>query len=164
MNKKILIILVILFGGMAFVFYEFKTKLPKEEEVINNPVAEKALIGDINNVELYVTDYRYNRNIPGYNYTKVELTSDQIEKIKKELVNVDLNQNIQDVVYGKYKLVVDNKTIFFDINNDSALYLEGNKTFRLSNDIKKIVAISNDTCSCCSTSNCKINLCACPTN
>lgn len=161
MNKKFLLILVILFGGMCFFFYEFKTTLPKEEENINESNDKKAMFSNINNIELYATDYQYSKTVPGYSYVKVDLTNEQIENIKKELVNVNLNHKVQDVVYGKYKLIIDDKTIFFDVDTDSALYLEGNQVFRLSNDIKRKFITSTDTCSCCTTSNCKINLCTC---
>lgn len=164
MNKKFILVLVILFGGMAFVFYEFKTNLPKEESDINVSNKEEVLLGKINHLELYMTDYQYDTNISGYNYTKIDLTNEQIKTLKKELANIDLNNKIQDVVYGQYKLVIDDKTIYFDINTDSALYLENNQVFRLSNEIKKQFITNNNTCSCCTTSKCKINLCACPTS
>lgn len=164
MNKRFILVLVILFGGMSFAFYEFKTNFPKEEADINASNKEEDMIGKINHLELYMTDYRYDTNILGYNYTKIDLTNEQIETLKQELANIDLNNKTQDVVYGQYKLVVDDKTIYFDINTDSALYLENNQVFRLSNEIKKQFITTNNTCSCCTTGKCKINLCACPTS
>ena len=160
MNKKALAIFIVLFVGMAIIFYNFKTKLP-QESITSNSNKEQKLIGSVKDITLYVTDYQYDKVKKGYNYTKIELSSEQISNLKDKLSSVDLNQEVSDVVYGKYKLVIDDKTIFFDINTDSALYLEGNQVFKLSNDIKKIVVNSSDTCSCCTTSKCKINLCAC---
>lgn len=161
MNKKALAIFVVLFVGMAIIFYNFKTKLPQEEDITIDSGKEQKLIGPVKNIELYVTDYRYDNVKKGYNYAKLELSAEQINSLKDKISSVDLNYEVQDIVYGKYKLVIDDKTIFFDINTDSALYLEGNQVFKLSNDIKKIVINSNDICSCCTTNNCKINLCAC---
>lgn len=166
MNKKFLIIFVVLFVGMAIIFYNFKTKVTNEYDInsnldSNSSNKEQKLIGNINDISLYVTDYKYYVVKKGYNYTKVELSNEQISSLKDKLSKVDFNQEVSDVVYGKYKLIIDDKTIFFDPDTDSALYLEGNKVFKLSNDIKKIVVNSNDTCSCCKTSKCKINLCAC---
>lgn len=118
-------------------------------------------IGNVNTVKLYSTDYKYDENINGYNYIEVSLTNDQIDKLKDEIKNIKL-QNVTDItIYGKYKLVLDNKIIFFDIGNDYALYLNDNKVINFKDSIKQILVSTTDNCSCCSTSNCKINLCSC---
>ncbi len=162
MNKKITLVFTILIICMVacIVTYRFKA-LPKENSNNNSDINVQMTIGNINNVSLYYTDYSYNKDIKGYVYTLVNLSSEDINNIKEGLKDIELRDNIKDIVYGQYKLVLDDKTIFFDSNTDSALYLEKNITFKLPNSIKKKFISNDNTCSCCTTSECKINLCGC---
>lgn len=163
MNKKLLFV-VIVFGVCTALFYyliNHKTFIKEPDTTPTSNTQEKNTIGNINNVSLYNTNYVYNNEIKGYIYQPVELTSEQVNNIKSFLSNIDLKNNINGEVYGQYKLVIDDKTIFFDINTDSALYLEKNIIFKLPNDIKKTFVQTNNMCSCCTTSNCNINLCEC---
>lgn len=114
-------------------------------------------IGEFSNIKLYMTDYIYTSKIHGYNYTEVQLNN--IDSIKEEIAKLDLNDTIDDIVYGQYKLVIDDKVIYYDINTESAMY--NNKVFKFPNSIKLKLNTTNNTCSCCTTTNCNINLCKC---
>ncbi len=168
MNKKFLIIFMIIFLAMVGLFgYTLQNKTdeqPKTSENTNKDDAlELPMIENIDKIELSTTSYKYNNQINGYDYTKLEINN--VDKVKELLKELDLNDQVEDIVYGKYKLVIDDKTIFFELGTDSALYLEKNITFKFPNDIKKQIVASMDNCSCCEkTSKCKINLCACSNN
>ena len=159
-----MITFVFMIVAMVAMFAYFNTKnnrketeeLPKEEKY------EELLIGQINNIELYVTDYVYDSTINGYKYTKLNVNN--ADELKALLRDINLNDRVEDVVFGKYKIVLDDKTIFFELDNDSALYLEKKITFKLPNTIKKKIVASMDNCSCCqNTEKCGINVCACKT-
>ena len=125
----------------------------------SNVVKEEKLIGDYNNINLYFTDYVYSSKLNGYNYTEVSLTNVDLNSIKSEISKLNLNDTTDEIVYGQYKLVLDDKVIYYDINNDSAMY-NGN-IFKFPRAIKTKLNITNNTCSCCTTVNCNINLCKC---
>lgn len=172
MNKKVALLLVFFIGSM-FLMYMFtmnNSSINNEEiefdetsnkENNKEEQKEKKLIGEVNDIKLYVTDYQYDSNINGYHYQLLSLTDEQINYLKEELKNVDLYSTARGVVYGQYELVLDGKKIFYDINNDYALYLDENKTFKLSQDIKNMISPVKNNCSCCTTENCKIKLCKC---
>lgn len=164
MEKKAAIIFLIIIGCMVFMYLKFGVKLNDEESTNSNNsnIEEKDLIGEINSINIYTTDYKYDVNIKGYNYVKVTLSQENINNLKKDLSTLDFNNKVNDVVYGMYKLVIDNKTIFFDIETDSALYLEKNITFKFPKEIKRKYFSSVDKCTCCETQDCKINVCECP--
>lgn len=138
-----------------------KNKKDDEKESYSNETEVNENISDIKNVELYVTDFKYNDQINGYTYEKVELTNDKIDIIKKEAKNINLNKKNDKTVYGKYKLVLDNKIIYFDPDNEYGLYSNGNYGITLSNDLKKQIIPNVKLCSCCTNNNCNINLCSC---
>ena len=126
---------------------------------ISNEVKEKELIGNYSTIKLYMTDYVYSGKINGYNYTEVSLDNVDLTSIKDEISKLDINDTVDDIVYGQYKLVIDDKIIYYDITNDSAMY--NNKVFKFPKTIKVKLNITNNTCSCCTTVNCNINLCKC---
>lgn len=163
MDKKIGIGFLIIFICMgAFFFFVQSKDMNKDDDITSNSNKTKVEeIGAINSVKFYSTDYKYDNNINGYNYSEITLTNEQIDKLKNEVSKIKLDNITDSVIYGKYKLVLDDKIIFFDIGNDYALYLNDNKVIKFNNDIKKILVSTNDTCSCCTTSNCKINMCSC---
>ena len=166
MNKKVLAIFGIMFVAMLAGFVYMTTHQPKTEETKEEAEKKEAMpIGVINNIELYTTDYVYDANINGYNYTKIDIANPN--EIKGYLKDVDVNDTHDAVVYGKYKMVIDDKTIFFDLGNDDALYFEKDVAFTLPNNIKRQIVYTSDQCSCCTTTStpdaCKINLCPCNT-
>ena len=169
MEKKIGVIFLIIFVFMGiFYFYINSSAFKSDDDVASNSnsntkVEKPNEIGNVSSVKLYTTDYVYDTSINGYNYTEVALTNEQIDSIKKEVASIKLSNVTDTVIYGKYKLVLDDKVIFFDLDNDYALYLNENYVIKFSNDIKKLVTNSTDSCTCCTTSNCKINLCSCNT-
>lgn len=174
MNKKMGLLFVFFFGCILLMYtFSMNIASNKEEDVYNSnkisnkisneePIVKQTkLIGDFNDVKLYVTDYIYDPNINGYHYQLLTLSNEQINYLKQQLKNIDLYDTTNGVVYGQYELVLDGKKIFYDINNDYALYLDENKTFKLSQEIKNMISPVKNNCSCCSTVDCKINLCKC---
>ena len=165
MDKKIifvLIFLVAIFAGF-YIFTVTNTVKDNDENTdeVSNSNNEVVTIGDVNNIKLYKTDFKYDNEKKEYAYVEIILTDEQISNLKTSIKNINLNKNVNATVYGQYKLVLDDKIIFFDSDNDYALYMGTNKEIKFSNEIKKIVATTNDKCSCCTTQNCMINLCKC---
>lgn len=164
---KVFLIFMLILMSCFFVFtqnYENKNEefSNSNETKVSNKTSNKVeKIGDINNISLYVTNYVYDSNIKGYNYSLVELTDENKTELKNAVKDIELKNQKDLVVYGKYKLVLDDKTIFFDLGNDYALYSNSDIVINFPNKTKSIVAKSTDTCSCCKTEECKINLCAC---
>ena len=164
--KFVLIFFVAIFA-VFFVFITMNDNSQKEKkldevtESNEDTNKEQKLIGDINSIKLYQTDFVYNQVTTGYDYTEVALSTIQINYIKEALKDVDLNNTVSATVYGQFKLVIDDKIIFFDANNDYALYMGTNKEFVLPKDKKIKIANTTNTCSCCTTVDCKINLCKC---
>ena len=166
MYKKVLAIFGIMFVAMLAGFVYMTTHQPETDATKEETEKKEAMpISVINNIELYVTDYVYDANINGYKYTKLDIVNPN--EVKGYLKDVDLNDTVKAVVYGKYKMVLDDKTIFFDLDNDDALYFENDVTFKLPNNIKRQIVYTSDQCSCCTTTTtpdaCKINLCPCNT-
>lgn len=171
-NKAIIvfvILMVVVMGGFFVLTQKYndndtnnesnKTSTETKKETV-----KKEKIGDISNIKLYVTDYVYNSTIKGYTYTEINLSDDNINKFKEAVKDIELTSKKDIIVYGKFKLVLDDKIIFFDLDNDYALYSNKNIIFKLPNTTKTIIANSTDKCPCCKTDNCKINLCACSNN
>ena len=125
----------------------------------SNISKEKDLIGDYTNIKLYFSNYIYSSKINGYNYEEVLLQDIDLSSIKEEISNLDLSDSIDDIVYGQYKLVLDDKIIYYDINNDAAMY--NGKVFKFPKTLKIKLNTTDNTCSCCTTSKCNINLCKC---
>ena len=168
MDKKIGIGFLIIFIFMAvfFVFIQSNNFRDDDDNVISNSNTTSNeikidKIGNVENVKLYETDYIYNDKINGYDYNEVILTDDQINKLKNEVSSIQLGDISDAVIYGKYKLVLDNKIIFFDMGNDYGLYLNDNKVINFKDSIKQMIIYNVSNCSCCTTSNCKINMCSC---
>lgn len=159
MDKKILMLFVLFIGFFAVFYIQINFNEKKSDELNKTSNKKKDnieyKINNIKNIELYVTDFKSN------NYTRVDLTDEQITKLKKELNDFSLNNKKSSIVYGKYKLVIDNKIIFFDPNNDFGLYMNSNEEIYFPNTIKQIIVSNEKLCSCCINSNCNINLCSC---
>lgn len=168
MDKKIIMILLIFLGLIGFMFISMnrlQDDNDKDETYPSsvNQTSTDVILNDIKNVNLYVTDYKYDSTINGYHYQQVTL--DNYSLIKEVLAGLNLDNKTYGTVYGKYKLVVDNKTIFFDSNNDIALFADKNIVFKFPKEIKSQIVTSTDNCSCCAEKeNCKINLCSCLNN
>jgi hypothetical protein len=173
-NKAIIVfvILMIVVMGGFFVLtqtYEDKGKDKQMDgELPSNSIKKETSkiekIGEVTNIKLYVTDYIYNSSINGYTYTEVTLKDEDKAKFKDAVKDIELTTKKDYVVYGKFKLVLDDKIIYFDLDNDYALYSNKNIVFKLPNTTKTIIANSTDKCPCCKGDNCKINLCACSNN
>lgn len=133
---------------------EYDTDTSNENQ---NKTVQK--IGNINNIEVYVTDYKYDATINGYKYNKINANINN--DIKKDLTAITLEPIKNETVYGKFKMVIDNRTFFFDLGNDYALYLDENQVISFPDEIKRKMVATSDTCSCCQGETCKINLCAC---
>lgn len=164
MDKKIALVLVFFLAVFAACYIFFFMNSEKDNNNSNsnsNSNVETKLIGDVSSVKLYQTDFKYDTEKKEYTYEEITLDDRQVSKIKEVIKNIDLNKNVSATVYGQYKLVVDDKIIFFDANNNYALYMGTNKEISFSNDIKKAIVNSTNTCSCCTTSNCLMNLCPC---
>lgn len=169
-NKAIISIFVFLLIAMCGFFVltqNYKENEKKEDG--NKPSTETKKetnkkvekIGEVSNIKLYVTDYVYNPSINGYVYTEVNINDEDKTKFKDAIKDVELTSKKEAVVYGKFKLVLDEKIIYFDLDNDYALYSNLKTIIKLPNTTKTIIANSNDKCPCCKGDNCKINLCAC---
>ena len=163
-----MVLVFVFIVGLAFLGFvgiqdRMKEKDPNKSNSNSNQVSnekkEKELIGNYSTIKLYITDYVYSGKINGYNYTEVSLSNVDLNSIKEELSKLDLNDTIDDIVYGQYKLVLDDKVIYYDANTESAMY--NNKIFKFPKNIKIKLNITNNTCSCCTTTNCNINLCKC---
>lgn len=164
MDKKIMItfvfILLAIIGIGLFQTQSNKAKSQEKEKIPTEIKTKK--IEDVSSISLYVTDYVYDTRINGYVYKPVTLGNEQMSVIKEEALNIDLNTSLDDIVYGKYKLVIGEHIFFFD--NDSkeiALYLNDNKTIFFPKAIKRMLITNFDNCSCCNMEECKINMCAC---
>ena len=164
--ESILIFIFII--GIAFLgIIAVQNRMKKEDidesssnsnsNIVSN--VSKNEIGNYNNINLYITNYVYSGKINGYNYNEVSLNNIDLNSIKEEISKLDLNDTVDDIVYGQYKLVLDDKTIYYDINTDSAMY--NNKVFKFPRSIKNKLNVTTNTCSCCTTTNCNINLCKC---
>ena len=160
MDKKLFIVLLV-FVGIFVGFYlyinqdNFKEKNDNSNKKNNTKRNIVSKIDNINTIELYKTDFKDNQ------YIKVNLTEEQISKLKESLNNFNLDNTKKAIVYGKYKLVIDDKIILFDPNNDYGLYMETNKEILFPNTIKQIIINDEKLCSCCVNNNCNINLCSC---
>lgn len=171
-DKAVKVFLIFILLAMAGFFAFTQTYENKKQESDNSESVKKSnnqsnkveKIGDVSSISLYVTDYVYDSNINGYNYTLVELTDESKNELKKSIKNIELKNQKDKVIYGKYKLVLDDKILFFDIGNDYALYSNSNIVINFPSKTKSIIAKSTDTCSCCKTEKCKINLCSCSNN
>lgn len=167
MDKKIGIGFLIIFICMAaFSFFIQSNKMNKADNIdsnsnINSNENKTEEIGNVNDIKFYSTDYKYDDNINGYNYNELSLTEDQVNRLKSEVSKIQLKNVADTIIYGKYKLVLDDKVIFFDMDNDYALYLNDNKVIYFKDSIKQILVSNTNNCSCCTTSDCKINLCSC---
>lgn len=168
MDKKIGVgfLIIFIFMTIFFVFIQSNNFRDDDDNVISNSNTTSNeikidKIGNVENVKLYETDYIYNDKINGYDYNEVILTDDQINKLKNEVSSIQLSDSSDAVIYGKYKLVLDNKIIFFDMGNDYGLYLNDNKVINFKDSIKQMIISNVSNCSCCTTSNCKINMCSC---
>ena len=164
MDKKIgLGVLLIFICMIVFYIFIHSNSMNSDDNNYSNTNSNSNTsseeIGNVNNVILYTTDYIYDDKINGYNYTEISLSKDQIDKLKSEISSIKLVNVTDTVIYGKYKLVLDNKVLFFDMGNDYALY--DNKVIDFKDSIKQILVSTTDTCSCCTTSNCLINMCHC---
>lgn len=163
MDKKILIVFVV-FLVMIFAMFFVANNNSSEEEPLKEEEttnSEHYIVGNITNMAVYQTDFIYYTD--GYSYIKVNLTDEQ--GLRNDLAKLDLYDKVDDVVYGKYKIVIDGRTLFFDLDTDSGLWLEENITFRFPKSIKEKYFTSNEICSCCpSPDKCKLNACVCINN
>ena len=172
-NKAIIvfvILMIVVMGGFFVLTQKYENKDKSKDG--NEPSSETKKettkkiekIGEVTDIKLYVTDYIYNSSINGYTYTEVTLKDEDKAKFKDAVKDIELTTKKDYVVYGKFKLVLDDKIIYFDLDNDYALYSNKNIVFKLPNTTKTIIANSADKCPCCKGDNCKINLCACSNN
>ncbi len=157
MTKKIGIVFCLFIIGMVMMSVQLGTN----RNIKTSTKTDKNVIENINKVALSKTNYEYSEEIKGYKYEPVELSSSAIELIKQELTGLKLDNNASGVVYGKYKLELDDNIIYFDLNNDIALLKNKNYVIKLNNSFKKQLLKSDETCSCCEDTNCLINLCKC---
>lgn len=159
MTKKIGIVFVLIVVGMFAIYmkFGFTTKLDENKNKENT-------LNNIDKITLSKTDYVYDETIKGYKYEQLDLSDSAKELIKEELSTLKLDSIGDGVVYGKYKLELDDYTLYFDPNNDIALYKNKNYLIKLNNSFKKQILNNDETCSCCLTDECEINLCPCEVN
>lgn len=161
MNKSIkvvgavIIVFLIVFAVFGKISLSGEKKNSFNDDPIENNEAHFNVPGN-DYIKLFIANYKLEN---GFQYSEVTLSDDQ----KKEIINV-MSKVIKDsisneTVYGKYKLEYGTETIFFDLDNNSALY--DNKIIYFEKEEKIKIANDNDHCSCCTTSNCNMNICGC---
>ena len=161
MNKSIkvvgAVIIVFLFVFAVFgklsLSGEPKETFSDEPEVTSDDYLKAP---DNYDIKLYVTDYVYDN---GYQYKEVALTEELKKSIIEVMNKVKTNSTSDDTTYGKYKLQYGTEIIYFDLDNNGALY--NNKSIYFSKEDKLKIANNEDHCSCCGTANCNINVCGC---
>lgn len=158
MTKKVGIIFVLFIIGIGAMYMKMGANNISNK---NNKKTNEKEIGNINNMSLSKTNYKYDEEINGYKYEKVELSNSAKDLIKQELTGLKLDNNATGIVYGKYKLEIDDIILFFDLNNDIALLKNKNYIIKLNNSFKKQLVNNDDVCSCCNEGSCLINICSC---
>ena len=157
----VLFFIIVIFA-MGYYFINVNDKNNNKDDKKSNSNSEVEKINDVNNIKLYVTDFKYDEKINGYIYEEMPLTDGQITNLKKEVSEIDLSVSNDKTIYGKYKIVIDNKTIFFDSDDGYALYKNKNYTISFPKKLSgKLIIKNQKLCSCCATINCNINLCSC---
>lgn len=159
MSKKTGVLLylffIVIFGFMIF----FKIKMGVRNGLSNvEDDNDGKIFGEQEDIHLYATDFK---NDNGYKYTEIELTNEKkiiIGYIMKEL---SVNQSNDETTFGSYKLEYGNYVLFFDLDNDSALYKNDNIIIYFSKKDKEKIIDTQNRCSCCKDDKCSIDFCHC---